>query len=58
MPSVRLSRPNEFSATPPATPAAMGMTWRRIKNTSTAINIMFSASTVKMAVPRAAVCAA
>ena len=55
---VRLTIPNEFNEAPPATLEAMGMTCRRINSTKPAINIMCSASTVRIALPRAAVCAA
>ena len=41
-----------------AKPDAIGMTWRSTKNTRSAINIIFKASTVRMAAPLAAVCAA
>jgi len=37
---------------------AIGMTWRISRNTRTAINTMSSASTVRIAAPRAAVCSA
>jgi len=55
---VKLTTPKELSASPDARPDAIGMTWRRIRNTSDAISNMFNASTVRMAEPRAAVCAA
>ncbi len=56
--TVRLNMPNEFKANPPASPAAMGMTWRRTRKTRTATNIMSNVSMVMRPVPRAAVCVA
>src|SRR5581483_3858484 len=57
-PIIRPTAPKLLSATPPASPEAMGMICRRKRKTNTVASSMFNASSILIEVPNAAVCCA